>query len=190
MIAIRWRGVLFFLLFLLVPLDQVSAGGDSQSGIHFDGASQTWYFYGVVGETVQYEIPGGMLDLAQVHYIQNGASRTVWVALGIQTLDGYLPRGPWNGSAHARQWIRRGMPVRVFIEGNAVSETGIDWNKCETLACRYAHAFDQMHMDLSNRIIRGEAAPGWYPWGFLFWEIDLLQGEDGISAISQYVGFQ
>ncbi len=182
---------LMFLVILPMFPTQVRAGEQMfLDGVIFDPASQTWYFEGVVGETAQYEIPGGILDLMQVHYTQNSEARTVWVALGIQTLDGYLPRGPWNGPAHARQWIRRGAKVRVFVGGSAASETGVNWSNCDTLVCRYALVFDQMHLDLSNRIIRGEAAPNWYPWGFLFWEIVPLQGEDEVSAIYPYASFQ
>jgi hypothetical protein len=31
-----------------------------------------------------------------------------------------------------------------------------------------------VHHDLSNRFIQSEDAPGWYPWGFLFWDLEIM----------------
>ena len=159
-------------------------------GIRFDPDRQTWDFYGVVDQLARYEIPPAMIDLARVRYrlVDSGDIRTVWVALGLEMPysreRGYLTRGPWISSNHARRWAHVGSLVRVSVSRNGVyeqpmvSNLGVDWSAClEQLSCKIASTFDQQHLDLSNRFIQSGSAPGWYPWGFLFWYVEVFESE-------------
>ncbi len=157
-------------------------------GIQYDPARQTWDFYGIVDQMVRFRYPPAMIDLARVRYRleKEGEIRAVWVALGVEfpygQERGYLTRGPWISAANARRWVDIHTLVRVSVSANgvyespAVSENGVDWSACsQEVSCIYAAQFDAMHMDLSNTFIATGSAPGWYPWGFLFWHVEPLE---------------
>jgi len=161
-----------------------------EPGIHYDADRQTWYFYGQIDRHEQYEIPGAIVDLARVRYwfVNEESMRVVWVALGMQITygreHGYLTRGPWINTTHAQRWASLDSIVRVSVsshgiyESPTVSEDGVDWSTClEQFSCQIASSFDQQHLDLSNRFIETGRAPGWYPWGFLFWYVDVFEGD-------------
>lgn len=155
-------------------------------GVQFDPISESWSFYGVVDQTARYEIPAVTIDLARVTFrSRSGEYRRVWVALGVSELpgrQGYQPLGPWGNSNDALRSVWQTSVVRVSVSRHgaflapAVSAGGINWRDCRPEAlCRYAADLDNMHMDFSNRFIASESAPGWYPWGFLFWTVKPLE---------------
>jgi len=157
------------------------------AGVRFDPVSESWSFYGVVDQTARYEIPAVTIDLARVTFRSRwGEYRRVWVALGVSELPGkqagYQPLGPWGSSNDALRSVWQTAVVRVSVSRHGaflaptVSAWGINWRDCRPEAlCRYAADLDNMHMDFSNRFIASESAPGWYPWGFLFWTIEPLE---------------
>ena len=151
-------------------------------GVRFDATRQAWDFYGVPIDHVRYEIPGASIDLVRVLFIgSHGIPYKVWVAVGIDMGRDYLSLGPWDTPEQAQSIRLRETLLRIYIsetEGTLhpeVDETGIRWGSCDPQApCSYGQFFDAMHNDLSNLFIEYEIAPGWYPWGFLFWDVEIV----------------
>jgi len=157
-------------------------GQSPQSGVNYDSASLTWYFYGVPIERVRYEIPGAGIDLVQLLFLsRSGVPYKVWVAVGMDWGAEYLPLGPWV-TAEQVQAIRLDETLlKVNISETKgtlhpqVDESGVRWTNClPESACEYGRFLDTMHNDLSNLFIDYEIAPGWYPWGFLFWDVEIV----------------
>ena len=159
-------------------------------GVLYDPDPSSWYFYGVPYETVHYEIPGGAVDLVHVYFLdEDGTSRQVWVSLGGELLAPvnhkqrglYISRGPWQDADQARDRVVLSETIiKVSIGGSEahipqVSQQGVDWSTCVEGDCIYGKLFDEMHNDLSNWFIQTSVAPSWYPWGFLFWKIELVE---------------
>ena len=155
-------------------------------GVRYD-PEQGWYFYGLPYERVRYEMPGGKLDLVHVMFLdQDGVSRQAWVALGLQLSVKaplrYLSCGSWRSSEEAWQQVQLWeTPVKVSISGEGsqeeprVSLNGVNWAHCREDGCYYAHFFDCVQAPcVSNHFIRTQEAPSWYPWGFLFWDVQLV----------------
>jgi hypothetical protein len=161
-------------------------------GVQYD-PQQGWYFYGIPYEQAAYYLPGGRVDLLHVTFLRDdGASGQVWVASGLtlipsaQTLAGqrahhYLPRGPWVSPEEAWQKSRHlenvlKISISNWEGGPSVSKDGVNWSQCREDGCYYGYFFDFVNANgLSNRFIRSEQAPSWYPWGFLFWEIEVIE---------------
>jgi len=180
----------FLILLSLVPTGNVQAADDPawallsqvQPGVYYDAYSQSWFFYGVPVEQVRYAIPGASIDLVRLLFIgRDGIPFKVWVAVGMDIGSDYLPLGPWDTPEQAQTIRLRETLLRIYIsetEGTLhpeVDETGIRWGSCDPQApCSYGQFFDAMHNDLSNLFIEYEIAPGWYPWGFLFWDVEIV----------------
>ncbi len=178
-------------------------------GVQYD-PKQGWYFYGIPYERAQYYLPGGRVDLLHVMLLRDdGVSGQVWVASGLalipsaQTFAGqraqnYLPKGPWQSPEEARQKVHRMETVlKISISnqegGPQVSQNGVNWSQCRNDGCYYGYFFDFVNANgLSNRFIRSQQAPSWYPWGFLFWEIDVVETASTEYSIpeSQRVAYQ
>jgi hypothetical protein len=161
-------------------------------GVRFDPKEASWTFYGIPYEAVQYEMPGGVVDLVHVYFLdQNGVSRQVWVSLGVDLVYRkplrYISRGPWESSEEAWQQVRLNETVlKVSIrdtEGKPrVSQTGVDWSSCQYDSCYYGYFFDRVNANgLSNQFIATGHAPSWYPWGFLFWDLEVVAGQEGFE---------
>jgi len=157
-------------------------GQSPQSGVNYDSASLNWYFYGVPIERVRYEIPGAGIDLVRLLFLsRSGVPYKVWVAVGMDWGAEYLPLGPW-ATAEQVQAIRLDETLwKVYISETQgtlhpqVDESGVRWTNClPKSACEYGRFLDTMHHDLSNLFIEYEIAPGWYPWGFLFWDVEIV----------------
>jgi len=153
-------------------------------GVNYDPDTQSWYFYGVPIEQVRYEMPGTSVDLIRVMFMgSEGVPYMVWVAVGMDMHMSaeYLALGPWK-SAEQAQTIHLGeMLLRISISETdgmlmpQVNDYGIKWKNCDGRElCGYGQLFDIMHNDLSNLFIDYEIAPGWYPWGFLFWDVEII----------------
>lgn len=202
-----------------MPVDGLLPSGDRErsayqlleqlpKGVQYD-PEQGWYFYGIPYEQASYYLPGGRVDLLHVTFLRDdGASGQVWVAAGLalipsaQTFAGqraqsYLPRGSWASSREAREHVKLAdTVVKVFIAdqegGPSVSKDGVNWSQCREDGCYYGYFFDFVNANgLSNRFIRSEQAPSWYPWGFLFWEIEVVELEtnafqDAFAGIFAY----
>ena len=196
----RFRQAIFLFLILMawMPMSSVQAADDPawtllsqvQPGVHYDPHTRSWFFYGVPIEQVRYEMPGAGIDLLRVLFMGGeGVPYKVWVAAGLDIPGkAYLALGPWKTAAQARDIPLREALLKVSISGTTgrltpqVDEQGIRWKSCDLRAlCRYGQFFDAMHNDLSNRFIQHETAPGWYPWGFLFWDVEIVsQLEQGM----------
>jgi|GEM_PF-3809364 len=155
------------------------------SGVNFDPETRSWYFYGVPIEYVRYEMPGVSVDLMRILFrCQAGGYKQVWVAAGMDIISRptYQSRGEWTTVAQLRQTLRlRETLLRIYVsetEGILRPEAtpeGIDWSNCiPGEVCEYGRLFEDVHHDLSNRFIQSEDAPGWYPWGFLFWDLEIM----------------
>jgi len=159
-------------------------GQSPQSGVNYDSASLTWYFYGVPIEHVRYEMPGTSVDLVRVMFMgSEGTHYKVWVAVGVDMHMSaeYLALGPWETTEQAHAIPLRQMLLKVYISETVgtltpkVDKHGIEWKNCDMRElCGYGQLFDIMHNDLSNLFIDYEIAPGWYPWGFLFWDVEIV----------------
>ena len=159
-------------------------GQSPQSGVNYDSASLTWYFYGVPIERVRYEMSGAGVDLVRVMFMgSEGTPYKVWVAVGMDMHMSaeYLALGPWETTEQAQTIRLHETLLRIYISETdgtlhpEVDETGIRWTDCTPgTVCEYARVFDTMHNDLSNLFIEYEIAPGWYPWGFLFWDVEIV----------------
>ena len=184
------QAIYLFLCLTLLPISGVQAADDPtwallsqvQPGVNYDPDTQSWYFYGVPIEQVRYEMPGADVDLVQVMFMGSaGTPYKVWIAVGmdIYMRAEYLALGPWKTAEQAQTIHLREMLLRISISETIgmlmpqVDEHGIKWKKCDARElCDYGQLFDTMHHDLSNLFIKYEMAPGWYPWGFLFWDIE------------------
>ena len=186
--------VCLIIIFLsLLPVSGVQAAEDPvrallhqapQSGVNYDPDTQGWYFYGVPIEQVRYEMPGASVDLVRVLFMgSEGVPYKVWVALGMDMyMDAdYLSLGPWETAEQAQTIRLREMLLKVYVSETVgtltpqVNEHGIQWKNCDTQElCGYGQLFDTMHHNLSNLFIEYEIAPGWYPWGFLFWDVEFV----------------
>ena len=166
-------------------------GQSPQSGVNYDSASLTWYFYGVPIERVRYEMSGAGVDLVRMLFMgSEGTPYKVWVAVGMDMSAEYLALGPWETTEQAHAIPLRQMLLKVYISETVgtltpqVDKHGIEWKNCDMRElCGYGQLFDIMHNDLSNLFIEYEIAPGWYPWGFLFWDVEivsLLEQQTGI----------
>ena len=198
-----FRQAISLLLILLawLPVSGVQAAEDSawtllcqvQEGVNYDPQTLSWYFYGVPVEQVRYEVPGAGVDLVRVLFIgREGVPYKVWVALGMDMYmrADYLALGPWETAEQVRTIRLRETLLKVSISETTgrltpqVDEQGIRWENCPSVdPCSYGQLFDAMHNDLSNMFIKYEIAPGWYPWGFLFWDVEivsLLEQQTGI----------
>lgn len=153
-----------------------------KQGVHYDPASRSWVFYGVPIEQVRYQIPGAGIDLMQLLFMsREGVLYKVWAAVGLDWGSDYLALGPWQ-SAEQVQTIRlHENLLKVYISETLgtlhpqVNETGMQWTNCPPgSACEYGKLLDTMHHDLSNLFIEHEMSPGWYPWGFLFWNLEII----------------
>ena len=186
--------VCLIIIFLaLLPVSGVQAAEDPvrallhqapQSGVNYDPDTQGWYFYGVPIEQVRYEMPGASVDLVRVLFMgSESVPYKVWVALGMDIyMDAdYLALGPWETTEQVRAIRLRETLLKVYVSETVgtlhpdVDKTGIYWTDCAPgTVCEYARLFDTMHHDLSNLFIEHEIAPGWYPWGFLFWDVEIV----------------
>jgi len=153
-----------------------------QPGVNYDPVTQSWVFYGVPIERVRYEIPGSSIDLVRVMFMgSEGVPYKVWIAVGMDMGVKYLALGPWESPEQVRTIRLKKTLLKVFISETAgrltarVDEQGIRWENCQSSEpCNYGQLFDTMHNDLSNLFIEYEIAPGWYPWGFLFWDVEIV----------------
>ena len=192
----RFRQTVSLFLILLTLLPGVDAQAaytedpvrsllhQAQPGVNYDPVTQSWYFYGVPIEQVRYEVPGAGIDLVRVMFMsKEGVPYKVWVAAGMDMVMGaeYLSLGPWETAEQAHAIRLRETLLRIYISETIgtltpqVDETGIHWTDCAPgTVCEYARLFDTMHSDLSNLFIEYEIAPGWYPWGFLFWDVEIV----------------
>ena len=182
---------LVFVFLALLPVSGVQAADDpvwallhqEQPGVNYDPDTQSWYLYGVPIEQVRYEMPGAGIDLVRVLFVgSEGTPYKVWVAVGMDIYMGaeYLALGPWGTAEQAHAIRLRETLLRIYISETdgtltpQVDEHGIKWKNCDAQAlCSYGQLFDTMHHNLSNLFIEHEIAPGWYPWGFLFWDIEI-----------------
>jgi len=163
-------------------------GQSPQSGVNYDSASLNWYFYGVPIERVRYEIPGAGIDLVRLLFLsRSGVPYKVWVAVGMDWGAEYLPLGSWQSTEQAHAIGLHETLLKVYISETQgtlhpqVNESGVQWTNCPPgSACECGKLLDTMHQDLSNLFIEHEMAPGWYPWGFLFWNLEI------VSKKSQY----
>ena len=185
---------LFLILLTLLPGTSVQATEDSawallrqvQPGVNYDPITQSWYFYGVPIEQVRYEMPGASIELVRVMFMGSASEAVpykVWVAVGMDMHMGaeYLSLGPWETAEQAHAIRLRETLLKIYVSETSgtlhpdVDETGIHWTDCiPGTVCEYARLFDTMHSDLSNLFIEYEIAPGWYPWGFLFWDVEIV----------------
>jgi hypothetical protein len=179
-------------IFLAVlPVSGVQAAEDpawtllsqAQPGVNYDPDTQSWFFYGVPIEQVRYEIPGASVDLVQVLFMgRDGIPYKVWIALGMDMyMTDYLSLGPWESPEQLRAIRLKKTLLKVYISETTgrltprVDEQGVRWKNCDARElCGYGQLFDAMHNDLSNMFIEYEIAPGWYPWGFLFWDVEIV----------------
>lgn len=199
----KYWNVIWTLLFLLalLPMGMVQAAEDpamqllrqAPSGVNYDPETRSWVFYGVPVEQVRYEMPGAGLDLVRVLFqTTQGGTDQVWITLGMQ-LTGtnvYLSRGEWQDAEHMQNHIHlRETLLKVYLSETRgrlrpiVEPAGIDWSNCITgTVCEYGRLFDDAHNDFSNRFIQSETAPGWYPWGFLFWDVEIANQSRSVAS--------
>ena len=194
----RRRHAIFLVCIFLVllPVSGVQAADDpvwallsqAQPGVNYDPDTQSWVFYGVPIERVSYEMPGAGIDLVQVMFMgSEGVPYKVWIAVGMDMGADYLALGPWETTQQAHAIRLREVLLKVYVSETIgmltpqVDEHGIQWKNCDARElCEYGQFFDAMHNDLSNLFIEYEIAPGWYPWGFLFWDVEIVsQFEQG-----------
>ena len=163
----------------LVLLDQ------EQAGVNYDPENKSWFFYGVPVEYVRYEMPGVGVDLMRILFrSQEGGYKQVWVAAGMDILSRptYLSRGEWSTVEQRNQSVRlRETLLRIYVSETEgvlhpqIDPGGIRWDNCVSgNVCEYGELFDTVHHDLSNLFIETETAPGWYPWGFLYWDVEIV----------------
>lgn len=165
---------------------------DVQPGVNYDPQSQSWYFYGVPVERDQYFIPPANIDLMQVVFIgKDGMSHKVWVAVGMSMGADYLSTGTWLTLEDASAIRLDETLLKIYLSETAgtlkprVDKYGIRWESCDRQSpCRYAQLLDAMHNDLSNQFIQHETAPGWYPWGFLFWNVEIISSHKADAPIN------
>jgi len=196
---------LIIIFLALLPGNGVQAAEDPawmllrqvQPGVNYDPETLSWYFYGVPIERVRYEIPGTGVDLVQVMFIgSEGIPYKVWVAVGMDMGTKYLALGPWKTAEQAQTIHLRETLLRISISETVgmlmpqVDRHGIKWKNCDGRElCGYGQLFDMMHHDLSNLFIEYEIAPGWYPWGFLFWDVEIVAQyeHDHHSKVRQFI---
>ena len=193
--AISW----FLILLAFLPGGSVQAAEDTawallsqvQPGVNYDPGTQSWFFYGVPIEQVRYVIPGAGVDLVRVLFIgRDGFPYKVWVALGMEMYPtGYVALGPWESPEQVYAIRLKRTLLKVYISGTTgrlmprVDEQGIRWENCSSNdPCSYGQLFDAMHNDLSNLFIDYEIGPGWYPWGFLFWDVEIVAQDENLST--------
>jgi len=154
-----------------------------KQGVHYDPVSRSWVFYGVPIERMRYDIPGAGIDLVRVLFLsRTGVPYKVWAAVGLDWGSDYLALGPWPTSEQAQAIRLHETLLKVYISETQgtlhpqVNESGMQWTDClPESACDYGSFLDTMHHDLSNLFIDYEMAPGWYPWGFLFWNLEIYE---------------
>ncbi len=159
-------------------LDQAPKGG-----VHYDPIFQSWVFYGVPIERVRYEIPGAGIDLVQLLFMsRESVPYKVWAAVGLDWGANYLALGPWQTAKQAHAIDLHETLLKVYISETKgtlqpqVNESGMQWTNCPPGSpCEFGKLLDTMHHDLSNLFIDYEMAPGWYPWGFLFWNLEIVE---------------
>ena len=167
-------------------------------GVRYDPKDSSWTFYGIPYEAAQYEMPGGVVDLVHIYFLdQDGVSRQVWVALGVDLVYRkplrYISRGPWETSEEAWQQVRLNeavlkVSIRDTEDGPRVSQAGVDWSSCQHDSCYYGYFFDHVNANgLSNQFIATGHAPSWYPWGFLFWDVEVVDREDIFEQTFEHV---
>ena len=110
-------------------------------GVQYDPKGHSWTFYGIPYEAVQYELPGGVIDLVHVYFLdEDGVSRQVWVALGLDLFYRkplrYISRGPWETSEQAWEQVQLNetvlkVSIRDAVGGPRVSQVGVDWTPCQ-----------------------------------------------------------
>ncbi len=115
----------------------------------FDG--RVWRFTGVVVERARLEFGPRTLELVRVAC--GGAS--VWVA-------------PPEGAAPV------GAEVDVFSpEFVPAGPQGVDWAACDLAYCEVAQAYAATTVWSEADFLREGRGP-WYPWGVLFWQVEVV----------------
>ena len=174
----------FAMLTLLLLLAPAVVNGIGAPELHY--GDHTWSFVGYVDEFERYDMRTMVVDLVRVHYTDEGEWRRIWVAAGVEILSPpyygqYLGRGPWDKQDEIHTQLESGDPIRVYIQGNGVRQPivtrdGIDWNDCQSMECLLGAYFAET-APLDEHFISGGSAPGWHPWGFLVWQIELFDEE-------------
>jgi hypothetical protein len=170
-------------------------------GVRYDAEEASWTFYGIPYEAVQYKLPGGVVDLVHVYFLdQDGVSRQVWVSLGVDLVYRkplrYISRGPWETSEQAWHQVQLNatvlkVSIRDIEGGPRVSQAGVDWTSCQFDSCYYGYFFDCINANgLSNQFIATGHAPSWYPWGFLFWEVEVVEEQEAFEQTFEHVEVQ
>lgn len=170
---------LFATLTLLLLLVPAAGSGIGAPELHY--GDHTWSFVGFVDEFERYDMRTMVVDLVGVRYIAGGEWRRVWVVAGVELVTfpkQFLSRGPWDLHEEIHSYMEPGDPIMVNIQGNGgeqpnVTKDNIDWSSCQTTDCQFGGYFAES-APLDEIFISGGHAPGWYPWGFLFWQIELI----------------
>ena len=149
------------------------------SEVNYDPTSLKWWFEGIVTASVHYSVRFAEIDLVKVRFWADGAPRSVWVTVGVQSPDGnYYAWGPWSNAVEAAKVVRVGQAsVRVEVSrdlGAYVNGEGtVDFSACDSPLCQFANWSEVSNNNPSYLFItsNGSMAPGWYPWGYLPWRI-------------------
>jgi hypothetical protein len=167
--------------------------------LNFNETANRWSFTGIAEALVRFNMRNISVDLVLVRFPdEDGESSAAWVVAGVQYETGdsrYLPRGAWLDSGAAYQALILGETVmEVSIAGSPwVTREQIEWAACETAVCQVGAELAFHRFEISDSFIQsGGHAPGWYSWGFLFWNIQTRENVpvNGAYEVSQHPYWQ
>lgn len=158
-----------------VALDTLEA--DRRYGLHYDREENSWTLYASVLQRKNTSVYGRPGEIAQIEYSLDGeAFREGWIVL---KLDDYS----FVEETSDDEVISTGQNLRLYIAGEYVSATGIDWEKCtrnDTYCMNAAFVeggfpmsedYDGLTLCPSNTLIRsGSISDDWIN-GMVAWRV-------------------
>ncbi len=166
---VRWRllPLVWGLLLLAVAQPLPVRAESADCAPVWDG--RTWAFEGTVADVADYDLHWVVLHLA---WVQCSERAGVWVVRSADVLAGRL-RGHWRIGAAAGVGTR--VRVSTPILGEQVDAQGrVQWETCPAAWCALAAEFGAQSIWDDQAFIHSGYGPAWYPWGFLFWRLDIM----------------
>lgn len=147
-------------------------------GLHYNTDENTWTLYATVLQLKKTSVYGRPGEIAQIEYSLDGErSRYAWIVVRI---DDY------SFSDGTGTVVDSGQNIQLYISGEYVSPSGVDWERCpkNDMYCMNAgfieggfpqsEDYDGLTLCPSNTIIRSGFAPDDWINGTLAWKIRVI----------------
>ena len=136
-------------------------------GLRFLPTEREWRFYALTGEKRKVNLLAPF-DLVHVYYRQaDGGLADTWAAEGVEIAgQGYY--------AASGAPLKEGELIEVFVRGDYVYQTGVDWELCKSAYCHLAQMIDTTLIldDQGTGITNGFIRSGWQPPSYPLYGLD------------------